>query len=303
MTAQPSVTVVVPTYNRSDFIERALDSLLKQNYPADRLDVIAVDDGSTDGTREVLERLRRAHSNFRYLLQENRGPAAARNAAIREARGEIVLFMDDDCIADPNWAAELVRPYSDPKVGGVAGRIRFVPPDDNIANRCAARGTGPGQPVDAEGRIGHFVTANASFRRSVLDEVGGFDTAFPHAAQEDLDLSYRVAARGWRLAFAEAAVVDHYHRHTIRGDLRRWYQVGQAEAIMRRKHGANGPVWVEVPLSLLAFWRIPFGCVRNLVRGERLGEGVMAPVLHRLNNMMLALGRTRGHLAQRSRAG
>jgi GT2 family glycosyltransferase len=295
----PAVTVVIPTYNRGHFLERALTSVLTQNYPADRLAVIVIDDGSRDGTRDILQTFQSHYANFQFLQQTNRGPAAARNTGLRAARGEIVAFMDDDCLADANWLRELARAYDRSTVGGVAGRIRYVPPDDNIANRCAARYTGEGQPVNGDGEIAFFVTANASFRRTVLEQVGGFDTAFPHAAQEDLDLSFRAKRAGWQLRYTDTAVVDHYHQHTIRGDLRRYYQIGKAEAILRAKHGLTHSVWTDLPLSVCAFWRVPFGCVRNLVHGARPLESLMTPLLFRLNQTMLALGRTAGYWAQR----
>jgi len=300
----PSVTIIVPTYNRSHFIERAFESLVKQDYPRDKLDIIVIDDGSNDQTRAILERFQNAHAKFRFLQQNNLGPATARNAGLREARGNIILFIDDDCIADEKWVRELTRAYDDPQVGGVAGRIQFVPPDDNIANRCAARNAGgEGQPVDANGEIAFFVTANASFRRDVLEQIGGFDTAFPHAAQEDLDLSFRVKQHGWQLRYADTAIVNHYHQHTIRGDLKRYYQIGQAEAIMGVKHGIKHSVWTELPLSLCAFWRVPFGCIRNLAQGVRPLESLMAPLHYRMKNVMLALGRTKGYIALRRQKG
>jgi GT2 family glycosyltransferase len=295
----PAITIVIPTYNRSHFLVRSLASLVSQDYPRDRLEVLVVDDGSKDQTPEILEKFRAENPCFRYLRQNNHGPAAARNAGIKEAHGDIILFMDDDCIAAERWAYELTRPYKDPNVGGVAGRVQFVAPDDNIANRCAARYAGIGQPVDTNGEIEFFVTANASFRRAALEEVGGFDTAFPYAAQEDFDLSYRIKQRGWNLVYTDKAVVDHYHHHTIRNELKRFYRVGQAEAMMWLKHGRKYSVWTELPLSLCAFWRVPFGCIRNLIQGMRPSESLMVPLLHRMNNLMLAIGRTKGYLAYR----
>lgn len=296
---QPTVSVVIPTYNRGPFLERAIRSILTQAYPADRFEVIVIDDGSTDGTGRVLDRCRQDYTSLRVLHQPNRGPATARNLGIRQARGEIVLFMDDDCVADRSWIAELVQHYTDAEVGGVAGRIRFVPPNDNFANRGAANATGCGQPVDDEGRIAYFVTANASFRRAALEQVGGFDPSFPHAAQEDIDLSLRVLAAGWQLCFASSAVVDHYHNHTIMGDLRRSYQIGQAEITLFRKHGMRYSVWYDLPSSLLAFTRVPFGCIRNLLRGGDVVVNLSIPLFHRLNGAMLALGRTKAHLTRR----
>src|SRR6266498_196465 len=128
------VSVIIPTHNRSGFIERAFTSLVEQEYPKDKFEIIVIDDGSNDRTPEILERFRKQHAFFRYLSQANKGPAAARNLGIRQANGEIILLMDDDCIAATTWARELVNAYTDERIGGVAGRIKFVASDNNIAN-------------------------------------------------------------------------------------------------------------------------------------------------------------------------
>jgi glycosyltransferase involved in cell wall biosynthesis len=302
MRNDPTVSIIIPTYNRGPFIEHAIRSIVAQAYPADKFELIVVDDGSTDSTGEILERSQKTNPCMRVLHQCNQGPATARNVGIQESRGEIIVFMDDDCVADKRWVSELTRPYISPCVGGVAGRIRYVPPNANVANRIAAHNVGVGQPVDDRGRIPFFVTANASFRRVALEQVGGFDTAFPHAAQEDIDLSYRVRDAGWELAYADSALVDHFHNHTMVGDMQRCYQVGQAQITLYRKHGMPYTVWSDLPANLWAFGRIPFGWARNFAGGRGdMVTNLLGPVLYRLNRAMLALGRTKAYLAHRPR--
>lgn len=300
MSAYPKATIIVPTYNRSHFIEKSFSALVNQNYPKDRLEIIAIDDGSIDRTPEILRRFQSEYPYFRYFTQPNRGPATARNLGLRHARGEIILFIDDDCIADENWALELARAYQSAEVAGIAGRIVYVPPADNLANRIAAHANGNGQAVGPDGEVAFFVTANASFKRGVLEQMGGFDETFPHAVHEDVDLSRRVKQAGWKLQYCDRAVVHHYHHYTIKGNLKKWYQLGNALALYHLKHALATPVWSAVPVSLLAFVRIPFGFVRNLTKGLGIKQSFMLPVFHRLHNLMIAAGMFKGHRRYRS---
>lgn len=300
MKSLPSVSVVVPTYNRSGFIERAFGSLLGQDYPKDKFEIVVIDDGSNDRTLEILERFRKQHPFFRYFSQANKGPATARNRGIREAQGEIIMLMDDDCIAARTWARELVSAYKDERVGGVAGRIEFVSLDNNIANQFAAHANGAGQPLDADGEIDFFVTANASFRRDVIDQVGGFDETFPHAAHEDVDLSHRVKRAGWKLVYHDGAVVQHYHNHNIKGDLKKGYQVGNAEALYQLKHGHDLRLWASVLQCLMSFGRIPLSSARYLTEGLGIKRSLAFPVIHRLHKLMVTSGKVRGYYAYKS---
>jgi glycosyltransferase involved in cell wall biosynthesis len=99
----PRVSIIIPTYNYGRFIEDALDSVFNQDVPADRLEVIVVDDGSTDKTKEVVKK--RFGRRLTYIYQDNRGVPAARNTGISAARGEIITFLD----ADDRWSSERIR--------------------------------------------------------------------------------------------------------------------------------------------------------------------------------------------------
>jgi len=115
------VSVIIPTYNRKEILERTLRTYSDQTYPKDKFEVIVIDDGSTDGTEHVVKSLV-GGSNYklRYFRQDNKGPAAARNLGINEAAGEIVLITGDDCIPDPKLIEEHVR-YHDLNAGENVG--------------------------------------------------------------------------------------------------------------------------------------------------------------------------------------
>ena len=110
------VSVVVPAYNAGRTIDACLKGLLTQSVPPEGYEVIVVDDGSSDETREIVGKY-----GVRLIEQPRKGPAAARNRGVMEAKGQIVLFTDADCEPTENWIAEMVRPFDDPEVVGVKG--------------------------------------------------------------------------------------------------------------------------------------------------------------------------------------
>ncbi|MGQ9516861.1 MAG: glycosyltransferase [Anaerolineae bacterium] len=207
----PFVSVVVPTYNRARVLRRCLEALTAQDYLG-RLEIIVVDDGSTDETPLVAEEFAQ-HNNVRFLRQANRGPAVARNRGIRAAGGDIIVFTDDDCLVPRDWVRRLVQGYRmHPGVAGVGGRLE--PPAAYREHPIAQYEHSEGREVYGAGDvevIGGFDcpaggTNNMSYRREVLEEVGGFDEDFPYAAGEDADLKWRICQRGARLLYLPISV-------------------------------------------------------------------------------------------------
>jgi glycosyltransferase involved in cell wall biosynthesis len=195
---RPTVSVVIPTRNRSHLLERALEGLAAQTLPSEQFEVIVVSDGSTDDTEGVVERFRQRASNVRFLSQPHRGPAAARNRGIGLARGRIVAFTDDDCIPDKDWLRNLIGCFDEnPQALGVEGKTiteeqKVTPLTHQIVN---LRG-GFSRP-----------TCNVSYLREVLAKLGGFDEGFVFSA-EDEDMTLTVSERG-PIVFCDAATVVH----------------------------------------------------------------------------------------------
>lgn len=203
------VSVVIPTYNRGKKLSKTLESLIAQSYPKDGYEVIVVDDGSTDNTGEVVKEFRRKFKKFRYFKQENRGPAAARNIGIKNSRGEIIAFTDDDCIVPRDWLDRLVATYERfPDVVGVGGYIEAR--EDILKKNIFAQYEsyearviyGLGREVIFGGAdTPGMGTANVSFKKQVLEEVGGFDEFFRSAAGEDMDLKKRIGEKGYKFVY------------------------------------------------------------------------------------------------------
>lgn len=205
------VSVIVPVHNNQESIKKCVEALLGQNYPNNGYEVIVVDDGSDDGTAGVVKAY-----PLKYIYQKNQGPAAARNRGAGEAKGDIILFTDSDCVPDGNWISEMVKPFKTHDVVAVKGAYK--------TNQRAL--TARFAQIEFEerfnmlkkaGSIDMVDTYSAGFRRDVFLEMKGFDTSFPVANNEDTELSYRMSRLGFRMVFNPNAIVYHLnHPDTIK---------------------------------------------------------------------------------------
>ena len=218
--ADVSVSVVVPTYNGGERLRRCVQALLQQERPAH--EIIIVDDGSPQAPDWLDEEVERQPS-LRLLRQENAGPAAARNRGWHAASGQIVAFTDDDCLPAPGWLAGICESLgAQPDAPAAYGRILATGDRTPLAHF-----------VENEGA--EHQTANAAFRRSVLDRLGGFDERFRHPYLEDTELYYRVLELG-EPVFAKEALVEHPTRPgTLAGRLRR-VRYYAADFLLHRQH-------------------------------------------------------------------
>jgi glycosyltransferase involved in cell wall biosynthesis len=204
-----SVTIIIPTFNGGRRIGNCLDALVQQTAGRDA-EILVVNDGSTDNTAEIVAR----YSEVRLITQSNAGPAAARNRGAIEARGAIILFTDDDCVPTAEWLAAITEPFQDPIVVGTKGVYRTR--QQSLAARFVQiEYEDKYRLMSALSQIDFIDTYSAGFRRERFLEMGGYDTSFPVACAEDIELSYRMSARGWIMKFVPGAVVYHTHPDTL----------------------------------------------------------------------------------------
>ena len=269
--AFPTVSVIVPAHNAAPHLRECLISLRNLKYPADRFEVVVVDNNSTDETPAIARDV-----GFEPLACARPGPAAARNLGIRQTRGEIVVFIDSDAVADPDWLVHLMKPFDDPNVGGVGGRIapcrRITGPEIHATIRGVLD-----QKQYAAGlppyMLPFVATVNAAYRASILKELGGFDEEF--TIGEDADLAWRAQWAGWELAYVEEARVRHYNRPDRASYLSQACQYGRGGAHLFAKHRRRlgFRVWIEwrnFPSMGLALARIPIALVAGRNGWERV---------------------------------
>ncbi|MDP2874027.1 MAG: glycosyltransferase family A protein [bacterium] len=199
------VSVVIPFYNGGELGARCLRSVLNQNYPAEHLEIIAVDDGSSDKTNEILEKEVHEHLNLKIVRQPNRGPASARTVGVKMATGEYVFILSQDCLAEPDWLKKVANIFENrPKVGIVQGRILPTRPIDLPIYHCMA----------VKSFSFSFETAAIAYRTEALDKAGRhFDEVFSVAGQgaygDDTDLAWRILEAGYESFWLDEVTAKH----------------------------------------------------------------------------------------------
>lgn len=230
------ISVIIPTYNRLAMLKQTLDRLMNQTIPSHQYEIIVVDNGSEDGTKNYLEHLGN-QGKVRYIRQLPLGPAVARNVGARAARGKILAFTDDDCLPEVEWLESLAASYTavgkSPAVA-VGGRVKNVSEGYWLQKFYTAQGNRH-CANDCE-NPDYLDTANASFLRSAFLRIGGFDEAFHFPAAEDVDLGLRFTAAGYTLHTNPNAVVWHQGRLSLWGMIRQSFGRGRGNAYLRIKH-------------------------------------------------------------------
>ncbi len=224
----PRITVAVAAYNAAATLAPCLESLGGLNYPD--YETVVVDDGSSDDTAAIAE-----SKPARVIRMEHRGLGAARNAAVAEASGEIVAFIDADARADRDWLYHLVETMTRREVAA-AGGPNFAPPPASAL--AAALAAAPGLPREVragDAELAQLCGCNMAVRKDALDAAGGFDPLFT-AAGDDVDLSWRLVERDQTLAAAPGAVVIHERRATIRAYLAQQAGYGAGEGLLYRRY-------------------------------------------------------------------
>lgn len=237
----PSISVIVPFFNAKEMIIRCLESLLTQSYKGS-IEIILVDNNSNDGSLEEVQK----YLNEKKLKSvkviprfSKKGVAAARNAGLKEAKGEILAFTDADCIADKNWIKDLVKGYMDNTIGAVAGGIKGYEPS-NMVEKFSSIFTLKSLPCpgvfDKFTLLrGGFATANFSVRHSVIEKIGTFDENIKYWS-DDYDLCARIYKNGYKINYVSDALIYHHHRSNLKGLWKQAFRFGGTHAVLLSKH-------------------------------------------------------------------
>ncbi len=232
-------SIIIPTCNRADILQRSLACMLAMEG-VEACEFIVIDDGSTDLTSALLEQYRlRDNLHLTVITQKNKGPGAARNAGLRVARMEYILFLDDDVFPD----AALLRRHADFLAEGFdvsQGVLRWHPDVEKapVIGFMESRGMQFGfAPVgnDREASFLNIYTANLALRRADALSSGGFDDVLTakRYAYEDTAFAYTLARAGLRLGINSRAWAYHYHPMTEDGLVGREYKVGYATRVLK----------------------------------------------------------------------
>lgn len=225
------VSIIIPTYKRPMLLKRCLEALISQDFPANEFEIIVVTDGLDDETNNMLadDRLFDFFQNiFCYSLPFKKGPAAARNAGWRIAKGDLILFTDDDCIPSVHWITNYYNAFQ------FYGECEIALTGKIIVPLSAA-------PTDFELNTANletaeFVTANCACTKCCLEMVNGFDEAFTMAWREDSDLEFKFLKENIPIKKIEEAVVIHPARKASWGVSLKEQRKSMFNALLFKKH-------------------------------------------------------------------
>jgi GT2 family glycosyltransferase len=255
----PRLSVVIPTHNGAETLADCLNALRASSFSP--IEIIVVDDGSTDDSAKIAERC-----GCRVIrLEQNIGAARAKNRGAREATGDILFFTDDDVIVARDALLNLVKNYSDERVAGVVGLLDSnIPFDDFASNFKNLWMRFSYAKVPREG-IGLFYTSIASMRREIFLGLGGFDENYHGASiAEDTEFGQRAWAAGHLLRLDDRVTVAHHKHYTLSEVLQTDYLRARALVLMRfRKWGDK--FYTSVPLFYQLAVPIIFAAIGCLI--------------------------------------
>ncbi len=226
------ISVIVPAYNAKKTIFACLSALENQTVPRTDYEVVVIDDGSTDDTVKIIE----GFPKVRVISQENQGPAAARNKGANCAEGEIIIFTDSDCEPQPDWIEQMIAPFErEPDIAGVKGAYKTRQPE--WAARFVQLEYEDKYDLLAQSKYIDFIdTYAAAFRKRVFLQFGGYDTSFPVACAEDIELTYRMSSQGCKMVFNPKAIVSHTHPNTFLSYFKKKYKFAYWRMLALRKN-------------------------------------------------------------------
>jgi O-antigen biosynthesis protein len=249
----PRVSVVVCVYNGVETIKDCCEGLAELDYP--NYEVIVVDDGSIDGTADIVARY-----GFQLIRTPNRGLSQARNTGMEAATGEIVAYTDGDACPDRHWLMHLAAAFMNSSHVGIGG-WNLAHADDGWIADCVANA--PGGPVHvllSDTEAEHIPGCSMAFRKDALQAIDGFDPQF-RAAGDDVDVCWRLQEQGGTLGFDAGAMVWHHHRNSVRAYWKQQGGYGRAEAMLERK------------------WPEKYNVAGHLTwRGRLYGSGLALPI-------------------------
>jgi len=265
-------SLIIPVYNGKDILVKCLGRLFDQTYDRSEYEIIVIDDGSADGTdRSFKSMAENAPCEVRYFQQDHKGPAAARNLGITNAKGELILLLGADMMAARTLLEEHVSWHKKYAEGNVAvlGHIAW-PPDMKVTPFLEWLEQGPqfGYPKIKDFEdvpYDFFYSSNISLKKRFLLENGLFDEDFPYAAFEDVELGYRLQKKGLRIVYNDKAMAYHEHRIDKKSFGKRSFLAGRSLRIFHQKHpecvppGCSGALCLLKAVFGIFIWSVPQG--------------------------------------------
>ncbi|MCL1976413.1 MAG: mycofactocin biosynthesis glycosyltransferase MftF [Firmicutes bacterium] len=247
----PMVSVVIPVKNRAQDLKQCLSSLYELNWPPNKLQIIVVDDNSSDETPQIVQ------ETSAILIKKNycEGPAAARNLGVQKSSGDIIAFIDSDCLADSNWLNDLIPWFSFSAVGALGGLVEGYyqqTPLDKYESACSSLSLGQRFLFEKTLSGAFYVPGcNMLIRKKLFLQLGGFNPQM--YVGEDVDLCWRLRRQGCALIYVPQGKIWHKHRTAAYNMLQRKFTYGTSEAALYKQNQDKKKI-LPLPLEALLFY-------------------------------------------------
>ncbi len=247
------ISIIIPTYNRKEGLQACLEPLLKQDYPQGLFEIIVIDDGSNDGTKEIVGEIAKNHPNMRYFYQCNKGPAASRNFGVRVSTGEIVGFIDDDCVVFTDWVRLMVESHRKNPQASAVGGLTFTPSKKTavLVSQFLSNGSIE-TSLNGRPEIIFLPTCNVSFKRRLFDKYS-FNERFPFPGGEDLEFFWRLFKEGHKFLWDKEIKITHYRDDSLAGFIKQAYVYGRGNFLVQCLHN-DQPLLKELKTGVFSFW-------------------------------------------------
>jgi GT2 family glycosyltransferase len=245
---QPFISIIIPTYNRPAQLKTCLESIACLDYPADRFEVIVVDDGSHTPLEEMVFPFR-GKIELTLLSQPNSGPGVARNSGAMRAKGQLLVFTDDDCRPAVGWLKKLASCFAETPDHAIGGRTLNALAENpySVTSHAIMEYVYAYYNVDPN-HARFFASNNLSMPADLFNAIGGFNAGWPVPASEDRELCDRWLHQGYRMTYAPEAIVYHAHSLTFRTFCRQHFNYGRGafRFHQRRARRGRGPFRPEL---------------------------------------------------------
>ena len=257
---KPFVSIIIPSHNRPKCLQQCLAAITELDYARDKFEVIVVDDGSSTQLDPIVD-LFSAKINLHLLKQEHAGPARARNRGVKQAKGEFLVFTDDDCRPTPGWLETLMNFLAIKPDSMIGGKILNALPGNSFSSASQALVSYLYFYYNKNSKEAHFFTANnIALSKKCFLAVGGFDQEWGIAAAEDREFCDRWLLSGYQMTYAPEAVIYHAHPMSLTGFWDQQFNYGRgAHFFHRTRNRRNQEPMKFEPLSFyLNLIRYPF---------------------------------------------
>jgi len=260
------ISIIIPTYNRKERLRQCLEFLFKQDYPLENFEIIVIDDSSNDGTDQMLKELSNKQPNLRYFLQSHKGPAAARNLGIKEAKGKIIGFTDNDCILRKDWVKQMVSAHRlENGIMAIGGLTRV---NNHNIKAIVSQFLSDGAiktNINGKPKIIFFPTCNVSLKKNYL-KGEEFNELFPLPAGEDLEFFWESFKKGNKFIYRQDIEILHDCHPSFKSFLKQAYMYGRGNYLVQYIH-KDHPLLKEIKTK--NNFSFLFGLIINFIKIPR----------------------------------